>query len=95
MTSVLEKHLAQAIDKRVVVFKRRIQDGSILQDEMQLRAVAYLISEIVQPCCCMLCHKDKLAAMLVLTETCKGQQEVITKLAGLVYDDLARCNGLG
>lgn len=95
MTGVLEKHLAQAIDKRVVVFKSRIKDGSILQDEMQLRAVAYLISEIVQPCCCMLCHKDKLAAMLALTETCKGQQVVITKLAGLVYDDLARCNGLG
>lgn len=95
MAGVLEKHLAQAIDKRVTVFKGRIQDGSILQDEMQLRAVAYLISEIVQPCCCMLCHKDKLAEMLALTEACQGQLEVIEKLAGLVYDDLARCNGLG
>lgn len=95
MPGILEKHLAQAIDKRVVVFKGRIQDGSILQDEMQLRAVAYLISEIVQPCCCMLCHKDKLQALLELTETCKGNKEAVERLAVLVYDDLARCNGLG
>lgn len=95
MPGVLEKHLAQSIDKRIAVFKGHIQDGSILKDEMQLRTVAYLISEIVQPCCCMLCNKEKLQAMLELTVSCAGKPEVIEKLAGLVYDDLARCNGLG
>lgn len=87
--------MAQAIDKRLLVFNERIKDGSILQNEMQLRTVAYMISEIVQPCCCMLCNKDKLKLMLEQTTTCNGQPELIEKLAGLVYDDLARCNGLG
>lgn len=95
MAGVLEKHLAQAIDKRIAVFQSRMADGSILQDEMQLRAVAYLISEIVQPCCCMLCNKAKLQELLCLTQACGGHKVLIEKLAGLVYDDLARCNGLG
>lgn len=89
MPGVLEKHLAQAIDKRVAVFKNDIKD------EMQLRAVAYLISEIVQPCCCMLCNKQKLNEMLALTEICADKPELTEKIASLVYDDLARCNGLG
>lgn len=95
MPGVLEKQLALAIDKRIAVFSSRIADGSILQDEMQLRTVAYLISEIVQPCCCMLCNKAKLQKMLALTQCCAKQPEVTTALAELVYNDLARCNGLG
>ena len=95
MPGVLEKHLAQAIDKRIAVFAPHIADGSILQDEMQLRTVAYLISEIVQPCCCMICNKAKLEEMLTLTQCCAKQPEVVVALAELVYNDLARCNGLG
>lgn len=95
MPGVLEKHLAQAIDKRIAVFAPHIVDGSILQDEMQLRTVAYLISEIVQPCCCMLCNKAKLEEMLTLTQCCAKQPKVVITLAELVYNDLARCNGLG
>ena len=95
MVGVLEKHLAQAIDKRLAVFKARMQDGSILTDEMQLNAASYMISELVRPCCCMLCNKEKLAALLEVTTVCSGNKAVIAKLAELVYNDLARCNGLG
>ncbi|WP_405381283.1 hypothetical protein [Phascolarctobacterium sp.] len=93
--SVLEKQLARALDKRLAVFAAKAADGSLLQDEMSLRAAAYMASEIIMPCCCMLCNKDKLAQLLGQTSLCNGQQELTTKLAELVYADLARCNGLG
>jgi len=95
MNDILLKHLALAVDKRLAVFKQRIQDESLLQEEMQLRAAAYMISEIVQPCCCMLCNKVTLALLLENTRLCKGRTRVIERLASLVYDDLARCNGFG
>ena len=95
MVSVLEKQLALALDRRLGVFGAKAAEGSLLQDEMSLRAAAYMASEIIQPCCCMLCNKDKLAALLKGTSLCRARAELITKMAELIYHDLARCNGLG
>lgn len=95
MAGVLEKQLAKAIDKRLAVFAAKAADGSLLADEMSLRAAAYMASELILPCCCMLCSKDKLNALLAQTGLCGGKPELTAKLASLVYDDLARCNGLG
>ncbi|MBR2139761.1 MAG: hypothetical protein IJ963_02720, partial [Phascolarctobacterium sp.] len=70
-------------------------DGSMLTDEMQLRSAAYLISEIMLPCCCMMSNKARLQEVLGATQVFTGNAPLIEKLATLVYDDLARCNGLG
>lgn len=95
MNDVLERQLIRAVDMRLGVFAVKAGDGSLLSDETQLRAAAYLISEIMLPCCCMMCNKDKLRSLLVRTRLCEGQKALAEKLAVLVYDDLARCNGLG
>ena len=95
MTSVLERQLARALDVRLAVFMNKAASGSLLQDEMSLRAAAYMTSEIVMPCCCMLCSKAKLQSLLAKTKLCAGNDELTQRLAVLVYDDLARCNGLG
>ncbi len=95
MSSVLEKQLARALDQRLAVFMAKAAEGSLLRDEMSLRAAAYMASEIIMPCCCMLCNKAKLEALLSQTSLCAENQELTQRLAVLVYDDLARCNGLG
>lgn len=95
MASVLEKQLALAIDKRLAVFGPKAAAGDLLDDEMSLRSMAYIISELLQPCCCMLCNKQRLEELLSQTKACAGQEELVRRLAVLVYDDLARCNGLG
>lgn len=95
MNGVLEKHLVLALDQRLAVFRTHLADGSLLENELQLHTVVYLISEIVRPCCCMLCNKDKLAGLLRQSRVCCANEQVIAKLAELVYNDLARCNGLG
>ena len=95
MSSVLEKQLARALDQRLAVFMAKAADGSLLRDEMSLRAAAYMASEIIMPCCCMLCNKAKLEALLSQTSLCAENQELTQRLAALVYDDVARCNGLG
>ena len=95
MVSILEKQLALALDRRLSVFMAKAPDGSLLQDEMSLRAAAYMASEIIQPCCCMLCNKEKLAVLLQGTSLCRDRAELTTKMAELIYNDLARCNGLG
>lgn len=95
MAGVLERQLAKAIDKRLAVFAAKAADGSLLEDEMSLRAAAYMTSELILPCCCMLCSKEKLCALLAQTGLCGRRPELTAKLAALVYDDLARCNGLG
>lgn len=95
MSSVLEKQLARALDQRLAVFMAKAAEGSLLRDEMSLRAAAYMASEIIMPCCCMLCNKAKLEALLSHTSLCAENQELTQRLASLVYDDLARCNGLG
>lgn len=96
MTDLLKKNLAKAIDRRIAVFAPHISSGAILQDETQLRTVAYLISEIVQPCCCMMCNKESLKAMLTLTTSFStAPATAVDVLVELIYNDLARCNGLG
>ena len=95
MPSVLEKQLARALDRRLSVFNGKAADGSLLQDEMSLRAAAYMASEIIQPCCCMLCNKAKLMQLLEQTSLCAGRTELTQRMAELIYTDLARCNGLG
>lgn len=95
MSSVLEKQLARALDQRLAVFMAKAAEGSLLRDEMSLRAAAYMASEIIMPCCCMLCNKTKLEALLSQTRLCAENQELTQRLASLVYDDLACCNGLG
>ena len=95
MSSVLEKQLARALDQRLAVFMAKAAEGSLLRDEMSLRAAAYMASEIIMPCCCMLCNKAKLEALLSQTSLCAENQELTQRLAVLVYDDLARCNVLG
>lgn len=95
MSSVLEKQLARALDQRLAVFMAKAAEGSLLRDEMSLRAAAYMASEIIMPCCCMLCNKAKLEALLSQTRLCAENQELTQRLASLVYDDLACCNGLG
>ncbi len=92
---VLEKQLALVIDRRLAVFAGKVRNGSLLQDEMQLRSAAYLISEIMLPCCCMMSNKSRLQEVLGATQVFAGNRELIEKLSVLVYDDLARCNGLG
>lgn len=95
MAGILEKQLSQAIDRRLAVFQPKISSGALLEDEMSLRSVAYIIGEILQPCCCMLCNKRRLEELLSQTKVCAGNEALISRLAVLVYDDLARCNGLG
>ena len=95
MSSVLKKQLARALDQRLAVFMAKAAEGSLLRDEMSLRAAAYMASEIIMPCCCMLCNKAKLEELLSKTRLCAENQELTQRLAALVYDDLARCNGLG
>ena len=95
MSSVLEKQLARALDQRLAVFMAKAAEGSLLRDEMSLRAAAYMASEIIMPCCCMLCNKAKLEALLSQTSLCAENRALTQRLAALVYDDLARCNGLG
>lgn len=94
MAGVMEKQLALAIDRRLAVFGPKAAAG-ILDDEMSLCSMAYIISELLQPCCCMLCNKQRLEELLAMTKACEGSEELIRRLAVLVYDDLARCNGLG
>lgn len=94
MAGVMEKQLALAIDRRLAVFGPKAAAG-ILDDEMSLRSMAYIISELLQPCCCMLCNKQRLEELLAMTKACEGSEELIRRLAVLVYDDLDRCNGLG
>ncbi len=95
MAGVLEKQLAIALDKRLAVFLGKAADGSLLSDEMSLRAAAYMASEIIQPCCCMLCNKEKLAQLLNATSLCRQRPALAKRMAELIYEDLARCNGLG
>lgn len=95
MAGVLEKQLAKALDKRWAVFAAKAADGGLLADETSLRAAAYMAGELILPCCCMLCNMDKLTALFLQTGLCGGRPELASRLAALVYDDLARCNGLG
>ena len=68
---------------------------ALLDNEMNLRAVAYMIGDLLLPMCCMICNMSKLAGILRTTDLCKGNEELAGKLAKLIYDYLAQCKGLG
>lgn len=85
--------VVKMIDQRTAVMA--INKDKILEDEMNLRAVAYMIGDLVLPMCCMLCNMDKLQELLSKTVLCKDNMELTRKLAKLIYDYLARCKGLG
>ncbi len=91
----MERQLARALDTRLAVFAAKARSGALLADEMSLNAAAYMASELIRPCCCLLCNKDKLQALLAQTGLCAEDAQLRAKLATLIYDDLARCNGLG
>lgn len=92
---VLESNLARAIDIRMAVFKAKADDGTLLEDSMLMATAASMIADIIMPCCCMLCNKTKLESLLAETKLCAGNNSLVSKLAELIYNDLARCNGLG
>lgn len=85
--------IVEMIDQRTKVMT--INRDKILADEMNLRTVAYMIGDMILPMCCMLCNVNKLQEILEKTVLCKDNIELAHKLAKLVYDYLARCNGLG
>jgi len=85
--------VVKMIDQRTAVMA--INKDKILEDEMNLRAVAYMIGDLVLPMCCMLCNVEKLQELLSKTVLCKDNMELTRKLAKLIYDYLARCKGLG
>ena len=62
---------------------------------MHINTVNRFYRNFLNSCCCMLCNKEKLAALLQGTSLCKDRPELGRKLAELIYHDLARANGLG
>ena len=95
MSDVLIKHLVLTLDKRLAVFTAKASSSDFFNDETSLRTAAYMISEIIMPCCCMLCNKAKLTEILKQTKLCHGQPILTKTIVDLVYNDLARYNGLG
>lgn len=67
----------------------------VLQDEMHLRTVAYMLGDTLLPMCCMVCNVQHLERLLAGTELCKNNETLRGNLAKLIYDYLARCKGLG
>ena len=92
MAGVLEKQLARALDMRLTVFTSKAASGSLLQDEMSLRAAAYMASEIIMPCCCMMCNKAKLEALLSQTKLCAENKELMQRLQGDVKEVIIATN---
>lgn len=95
MNDVLNRQLARALDQRLAVFKACIADQSILKNDMERHSAVFMITEILRPCCCMVCNVAKLESILASTKVFSGQQEVIIVLAKDIYNELARMNGLG
>jgi len=85
--------IAGMIDRRTAVMLG--QRDTLLSDEMNLRAVAYMIGDLLLPMCCMVCNVQKLSGILRQTKLCQEDEALTAKLAKLIYDYLARCKGLG
>lgn len=88
----MEKQLVLLADRRTAVFAGK---SDLLQDEMNLRTVAYMLGDVFLPMCCMLCNMGKLSRLLGHTRLCTGNAELTGKLAKLIYDYMAQCKGLG
>lgn len=95
MNDVLTKQLAMAIDKRLAVYKTCIQDNSILSNITERQMAVFMITELLRPCCCMVCNIGKLENILQSCSIFSGKEQIIKQLAKEVYLELARMNGLG
>lgn len=85
--------IVQMIDRRTAAMVAN--RSSLLDEEMNLRAVAYMIGDLLLPMCCMVCNVSKLKDILIRTDLCSGNPALAENLAKLIYDYLARCKGLG
>lgn len=95
MNEVLQRQLAAALDKRLAVFSGCVKDGSILAKPMELNSAVFMITEILRPCCCMVCNIGALESILQATKVFANNELVIKSVAKKIYDELARMNGLG
>ena len=95
MNEVLVRQLAGALDKRLAVFSGCVKDNSILENELELNSAIFMLTEILRPCCCMVCNINTLETILQSTKVCAGQEKVIKVMAKKAYDELAQMNGLG
>lgn len=95
MNEILVKQLAQALDKRLAVFRNCIADNSILENTVERNTAVFMLTEILRPCCCMVCNINTLETILRATKVFDQQEKVIQALAKQAYDELARLNGLG
>lgn len=95
MNEILVKQLAMALDKRLAVFSSCIADGSILDKNLERSTAVFMLTEILRPCCCMVCNINTLETILRATKVFGNQEKVIQALAKQAYDELARLNGLG
>lgn len=95
MNEVLVRQLAGALDKRLAVFSGCVKDNSILDNEVELNSAIFMVTEILRPCCCMVCNINTLENILQASKVFSGQDIVIKVMAKRAYDELARMNGLG
>lgn len=95
MNEVLVRQLAGALDKRLAVFSGCVKDNSILENDVELNSAIFMVTEILRPCCCMVCNINTLETLLQSTRVFAGQEKVIKVMAKRAYDELARMNGLG
>ncbi len=88
----MDKKIAEMLDVKTAVF---VAEGKqLLQDEMNLRTVAYMLGDVLLPMCCMVCNTGHLERILSMTKLCADNAALQKKLAKLIYDYLAQCNGL-
>ena len=95
MNEILVKQLALALDKRLAVFAGCVRDDSILEKPMEMNSAVFMITEILRPCCCMVCNIGALESILQATKVFANNELVIKNMAKKIYDELARMNGLG
>lgn len=88
----MDEKIAKMLDVRTAVFG--VESMVLLQDEMHLRSVVYMLGDVLLPMCCMVCNVEHLQKILALTKLCANNKDLTSKLAKLIYDYLARCNGL-
>lgn len=71
-------------------------DGLLAEGrEAELAACAFLITQVVRPCCCALCRKEALEELVGASGLCPPGSATCRRLAELAYLDLCRLNGLG
>ncbi len=89
----MDERIVAMLEKRLGTMDSTAEE--VLQDEMNLRTVAYILGDTLLPMCCMVCNVRHLERLLAGTELCRNNEVLRSKLAKLIYDYLARCKGLG